>query len=135
MLLNDNHTIRGLRVFKQLCAYIQLIIQRCITDAHVQAVSAGQMLDGAYTMMIKPLILSMNCLDRCLSSGFVPLGAMWFYNDYTYDETLLGLLRMINVFPKPLMKQYYRVPLAVTNLMQSMVEDDAYRPLVGLNTP
>uniref|UniRef100_A0A0A9YZY3 Uncharacterized protein n=1 Tax=Lygus hesperus TaxID=30085 RepID=A0A0A9YZY3_LYGHE len=132
--MNDNHTVRGLRVFKQLCSFIQLILQRCITESNLQAIHAGQFTDGAYNLMLKPLALSFKCLERALNSDFVPLGAMWFYQDLTYDETLLGLLRLVNVFPKSLLCTYTRVPLAITTLLQAIVDDEAYRPLVSLSS-
>ncbi|KAG5501972.1 hypothetical protein JKF63_04243 [Porcisia hertigi] len=130
------HSSCGLMLFKHMCSIIQAIIEQCITDEHIQRVSnvgGGGMVNGAYDMMLKPLALSMSVLRKSIQGGFVPLGAMTFYHDDTYDNVLLGLLRMVGVFPFVYFTEYPKVPYAVVNMLRTVTEEFAYRPLMSLD--
>ncbi|CBZ28012.1 conserved hypothetical protein [Leishmania mexicana MHOM/GT/2001/U1103] len=130
------HSSSGLMLFKHMCSLIQSIIEQCITDEHIQRVSSaggGGMVDGAYDMMLKPLALSLSVLRKSIQGGFVPLGAMAFYHDETYDNVLLGLLRMVGVFPFVYFREYPKVPYAVVNMLRTVTEEFAYRPLMSLD--
>ncbi|CCW71603.1 unnamed protein product [Phytomonas sp. Hart1] len=131
------HSALGLCLFKHLCQFIQIIVERAITDERVQAVTSSHTVypsDKTYDLMLKPLALSMLCLRRCLGGGFVPLGAMWYYQDDTYDTTLLGLLRMLIVFPPCLFKDYAKAAHAVVELLGALTEGEGYAPLGRLAT-
>lgn len=124
----------GLLLFKHICSSIQSIIEGCITDEQLMRVRSGAgIVDGAYETMMKPLALAISCLHKCIKGGFVPFGAMWFYNDDTYDAVLLGLLRMLGVFPLTYYKEYPKVAAAVLRLLSAVVEDNAFRPLTQLD--
>ncbi|KAI5685572.1 hypothetical protein MNV84_04775 [Leishmania braziliensis] len=130
------HSSCGLMLFKHMCTLMQSIIEQCITDEHIQHVSSiggGGMVDGAYDMMLKPLALSLSVLRRSIQGGFVPLGAMAFYHDEAYDNILLGLLRMVGVFPFVYFREYPKVPYAVVNMLRTVTEEFAYRPLMSLD--
>lgn len=129
-----NHSALGLMLFKHLCCFIQQIVERCITEEHIQAVTQGDaVVDGAYELMMKPLALSMTCMRKCVGDTLFPFGAMWFYNDDTYDVTLLGLLRMLVVFPPTLLKQYNKVSYSVVDLLRAVSETDCFLPLAKLS--
>ncbi|KAK7194356.1 hypothetical protein NESM_000351300 [Novymonas esmeraldas] len=130
------HSSCGLMLFKHVCALIQNIIEHRITDQQIQRVTnvaGGGMVDGAYDAMLKPLALSLSLLRRSIQGGFVPLGAMFFYKDETYDNVLLGLLRMVGVFPFVYFKEYPKVSYAVVNVLRTVTEEFAYRPLQRLD--
>ncbi|CBZ35078.1 hypothetical protein, conserved [Leishmania donovani] len=130
------HSSCGLMLFKHMCSLMQSIIEQCITEEHIQRVSSaggGGMVDGAYDMMLKPLALSLSVLRKSIQGGFVPLGAMAFYHDETYDNVLLGLLRMVGVFPFVYFREYPKVPYAVVNMLRTVTEEFAYRPLMSLD--
>lgn len=130
-----NHTILGLSLFKNICMFLRQIVQRCITEEKIQAASqSSASADTAYDLMMKPLSLAMTCMRRCVGDSFVPLGAMWYYKDDTYDTTLLGLLRMLGVFPVALFKSYGEATFTVVDLLRTICEDDAYQPLARLGT-
>lgn len=132
-LTSDHHSVFGLRIFKQVSAYIQQIVERCITDDHIENATRGNaVMDGAYDTMLKPLMLCMRCLRSCVHGGYVPFGAMTFYQDNVYENTLLGLLRMLAVFPVYVLKEYDKVPRAITALLRVVVADNCYRPLAYL---
>jgi uncharacterized membrane protein YgcG len=130
------HSSCGLLLFRHICSLMQSIIERCITDEHIQRVTSqggGGMVDGAYEMMLKPLALSFSVLRKCVQGGFVPLGAMYYYNDDTYDNMLLGLIRMVGVFPFVYFKEYRKVSYAVVNMLRTVTEEFAFRPLTKLD--
>ncbi|KAL7696456.1 hypothetical protein NQL31_002702 [Lotmaria passim] len=130
------HNSCGLLLFRHICALVQLVIERSITDEHIQRVTSqggGGMVDGAYETMLKPLALSFSILRKCIQGGFVPLGAMYFYSDDTYDNMLLGLLRMVGVFPFVYFKEYSKVSYAVVNMLRTVTEEFAFRPLTKLD--
>eukprot|EP00796_Vickermania_ingenoplastis_P003948 gene3948-2811_t len=131
----SSHSANGLLLFKIMCSFIQQIIERCITDEKIQMVVQGGPIDGAYEMMLKPLSLSMAVLRICVNENFVPFGAMWFYSDETYDNTLLGLLRMLSVFPYNIFKEYRKVSSEILRLLRSIAEEQTYHPIVKLSTP
>ncbi|KPI88606.1 hypothetical protein ABL78_2274 [Leptomonas seymouri] len=130
------HNSCGLLLFRHICSLMQSVIERCITDDHIQRVTSkggGGMADGAYEMMLKPLALSFSILRKCIQGGFVPLGAMYYYNDDTYDNMLLGMLRMVGVFPFIYFKAYGKVSYAVVNVLRTISEEFAFRPLTKLD--
>lgn len=129
------HSANGLMLFKVVCKFIQQIVERCITDENIQVVvsSCGPS-DGAYVMMLKPLSLCMGLLRICVVEHFVPFGAMWFYQDDTYDKTLLGLLRMLAVFPNRIFKEYPKVSKEILRLLRGVAEENVYHPLEKLST-
>lgn len=130
-----SHSSSGLLLFTAVCGFIQQIVERCITDEKVQmVVSAGGPVDGAYTMMLKPLSLCMGLLRTCVTENFVPFGAMWFYHDDTYDKTLLGLLRMLAVFPDRIFKEYVKVSKEILKLLSGVADEKVYHPLEKLST-
>lgn len=129
------HSANGLLLFKVICGFIQQIVERCITDEKVQlVVSSNGPSDGAYTMMLKPLSLCMGLLRICVMENFVPFGAMWFYKDDTYDKTLLGLLRMLVVFPDRVFREYPKVSKEILRLLRGVGEEKVYHPLEKLST-
>lgn len=130
-----SHSASGLLLFKLLCGFIQVIVERCITDEKIQVVVSGGPIDGAYEMMLKPLSLCMGLMRICVSeNNFVPFGAMWFYKDETYDNTLLGLLRMLSVFPSSIFREYTKVSNEILRLLRGIVEEQVYHPVVKLST-
>lgn len=130
------HNSCGLLLFRHVCTLMQSVIERSITDEHIQRVTSqggGGMVDGAYEVMLKPLALSFSILRKCIQGGFVPLGAMYYYNDDTYDNMLLGMLRMVGVFPFVYFKEYSKVSFAVVNMLRTVTEEFAFRPLTKLD--
>lgn len=130
-----SHSATGLLLFKVICSFIQQIVERCITDDKIRMVTSGGPVDGAYEVMLKPLSLCMSLMRVCVVENFVPFGAMWFYQDDTYDNTLLGLLRMITVFPSSIFKEYGKVSMEVLKLLRGITDEQTYHPLVKLSTP
>lgn len=129
-----HHSVLGLSLFKNMCQFIRQVVERCITEEKIRLASqAGAAADSAHDLMMKPLCLAMTCLRKCVGDGVVPLGAMWFYQDDTYDATLLGLLRMLVVFPVSLFKLYPETTFAVVDLLRTICEDDSYQPLARLS--
>ncbi|KPA74193.1 hypothetical protein ABB37_09450 [Leptomonas pyrrhocoris] len=130
------HNSCGLLLFRHICTLMQSVIERCVTDEHIQRVTSqgsGEMADGAYEMMLKPLALSFSVLRKCIQGGFVPLGAMYYYSDDTYDNMLLGMLRMMGVFPFIYFKEYSKVSYAVVNMLRTVTEEFAFLPLTKLD--
>lgn len=135
LLNSSSHSSSGLLLFTTVCGFIQQIVQRCITDEKVQmVVSSCGPVDGAYTMMLKPLSLCMGLLRTCVTENFVPFGAMWYYHDDTYDKTLLGLLRMLVVFPDRIFKEYNKVPREILRLLHGVATEKVYHPFEKLST-
>lgn len=129
-----SHSCTGLVLFKVLSNFIQQIIGKCITDDKVQVIVSGGPIDGVYEMMLKPLLLSMMLLSTFVADDIAPFGAMWFYNDETYDNTLLGLLRMLPVFPSRVFKEYPKMADEAVLLLSSITVAHAFYPLVKLSS-
>ncbi|CAD2220854.1 exportin-7 [Angomonas deanei] len=130
----NNQSALGILVFKCVCSQIQTIVEATVTEEHIQQVTSGNNIsDKAFDTMLKPLSLCITCLQYCVQGGFVPFGAMWVYQDETYDNTLLGLLRMVNVFPQRLFKDYSRVTQSILELLRVITDEQTYHPLAKLS--
>eukprot|EP00658_Telonema_sp_P-2_P066808 TRINITY_DN55774_c0_g1_i1.p1 TRINITY_DN55774_c0_g1~~TRINITY_DN55774_c0_g1_i1.p1 ORF type:complete len:291 (-),score=51.70 TRINITY_DN55774_c0_g1_i1:350-1222(-) len=104
-----------------------------INDDMVQRVSSGGHVDNAYTFMLKPIFLCMICMKKCISGDFVPFGAMALYNDTCYDDTVVGMCRLLAVFPLYLFSQYTKATSAVMDLLRVMTDQEVYSPFAAMN--
>jgi hypothetical protein len=120
-------------LFKFLCRMLQDVLAVTITDAQLQQVSGGSIPDGVYRHLLKPLWLSMDIVKKCLHGDFVPFGAMQLYKDDCFEVTVLGIFRMMSVFPFGLFRQYTKASFAVLDLLRSMTELHVISPLASMS--
>ncbi|XP_050340152.1 uncharacterized protein LOC126766400 [Bactrocera neohumeralis] len=82
---------------------------------------------------MKPLALSMTCLRKCIADSAVPLGAMWFYQDDTYDMTLLRASAHGGCLSRFTVQVVSGHNFAIVDLLRTVCEDDSYQPLSRLS--
>jgi hypothetical protein len=127
------HSPSGVLLFKFVCNIVQAILGVCITNEKIAQVQQGHQVDGAYQMMLKPLLLCMEAMRKCIHGDFVPFGAMTYYSDSSFDDTVGGLFRLLTVFPVCFFTQYKKVGFAAMDLLRSMTEGQVFTPLASMS--
>ena len=127
------HSPSGVLLFKFVCNIIQTVLGVSITNDKILQVQQGVQVDGAYQMMLKPLLLCMEAMRKCIHGDFVPFGAMTMYNDTSFDDTVSGLFRLLTVFPAFFFTQYKKVGFAAMDLLRSMTEGQVFTPLAAMS--
>jgi hypothetical protein len=113
---------------------VQAVLGVCITNEKIAQVQQNaQQVDGAYQTMLKPLMLCMESMRKCIHGDFVPFGAMTYYADTSFDDTVAGLFRLLTVFPAFYFTQYKKVGFAAMDLLRSLTECQVFTPLASLS--
>lgn len=130
---SSSHSAAGVLLFKFIAEVMRNVLTCSINDEMVQRVSSGGHVDNAYTFMLKPIFLCMIGMKRCITGDFVPFGAMALYQDSCYDDTVVGMCRLLAVFPLYLFSQYTKATTAVMDLLRAMTDQEVYSPLAAMN--
>ena len=75
----------------------------------------------------------MESMRKCIHGDFVPFGAMTYYADTSFDDTIGGLFRLLIVFPAFFFTQYKKVGFAAMDLLRSMTECQVFTPLASIS--
>lgn len=129
-----SHSATGVLLFKFVAQMIQNVLTNAINDTMIAKVeSPNCSRDMAYDYMLKPIFVCTQALRRCINGDFVPFGAMAFYQDPVYDDTVVGLCRLLAVFPLYLFTHYPKVPTEAMDFLRSMAEIQVFSPLACMN--
>ena len=128
------HSATGVLLFKFVAQMVQNVLTSSINDQMIAKVESGTCnADVAYEYMLKPIFLCMQTVRRCINGDFVPFGAMTFYRDPVYDDTVVGMCRLLAVFPLYLFTFYPKVTAEAMDLLRSMTESQVFSPLACMN--
>ncbi len=129
------HCPSGVILFKFIAQCVQNIISVNLNPERLQIFKQGGPIpDGAYTMLLKPVFLSMQICKNCVTGEFCPFGAMAMYNDSTFDTLVVGLFRFLAAFPFTLFQQYHKASAAFADLLRTLVESQITSPLAAMDS-
>ncbi|KEG12462.1 hypothetical protein DQ04_01691000 [Trypanosoma grayi] len=122
---NSNSAV-GLMLFKHICGLIAKVGEKSFSAERIAAHN-GSSLD--YDKTLKPWMLSMNILKRCVQGSFVPFGAMLYYNDDMFESTIVELIRNLSRVGPNAFKEHAKFAASALDLLRSLTEENLYFPL------
>ncbi|EAN76359.1 uncharacterized protein TEOVI_000282900 [Trypanosoma equiperdum] len=126
---SSSNSAVGLMLFKHLCDLVEKVEKRTFSIDHLMALSS---LSGSYNKVLKPWMLAMDIMKRCMEGSFVPFGAMLYYNDDTFERTTVDLLRKLALVGTNVFKEHGKFTVVAVDLLRLLVEENLYFCLRGL---
>ncbi|EKF36106.1 hypothetical protein MOQ_002300 [Trypanosoma cruzi marinkellei] len=121
----------GLVLFVNLCGFIEKVEEAVFSDYRIAALGESS---SDYEKSLKPWMLSMNIMTRCIRGSFVPFGAMMYYNDRKYENNAFHLVRKLTMLEANVFRERAKFTAAALDLLRSMTEEQLYFPLTHLES-
>lgn len=128
---SSSNSAVGLMLFKSLCTLIEKVEEVTFSDYHVAALSG---LSTEYDKTLKPWMLSMEIMKKCVQGSFVSFGAMLFYNDKTFENCALSLVRKLTHVGPNVFKEHVKFTAMALDLLRLLTEENLYFPLRHLKS-
>ncbi|PWU94981.1 hypothetical protein TcG_04714 [Trypanosoma cruzi] len=121
----------GLVLFVNLCAFIEKAEEAVFSDYRIASIAESS---SDYEKTLKPWMLSMNIMTKCIRGSFVPFGAMMYYNDRKYENNAFHLVRKLTMLEPNVFREHAKFRAAALDLLRSMTEEQLYFPLTHLES-
>nr|CCC50258.1 conserved hypothetical protein, fragment [Trypanosoma vivax Y486] len=123
---SSSNSAVGLTLFQYLCLFIAKVEARTFSAERIAVCSFSA---SDYDKVLKPWMLSMDIVKKCIQGSFVPFGAMIYYNDDTFEDTAVRLLRKLAMLPRTVFKEYSKFTSNALDFLRLLTEENLYFPL------
>ncbi|RNF07815.1 hypothetical protein TraAM80_03095 [Trypanosoma rangeli] len=128
---SDSNSVTGLMLFVVLCEVIEKLEETAFADYRIAALGGSS---SDYEKTLKPWMISMDIMRKCVQGFFVPFGAMIYYNDKRYESNAFLLVRKLTMVEPSVFKERPKFTLVALDLLQSMTDGNLYFPLTHLES-
>lgn len=125
----SHHNPAGIYLFQ----FVATMAQSVLSGLEGPTLTTGTDLPiELYPTALKPLAVAMDICRRCVTGEFCPFGAMQLYGDTKFEDTVVGIIRMLRVYPADVFRQFPKVHLAFNALLRAIIEHKVYVPLTHM---
>ncbi|RNF18276.1 uncharacterized protein Tco025E_04555 [Trypanosoma conorhini] len=128
---SSSNSAMGLVFFDSVCGVMRKLEATVFSDYHMASLCGST---AEYEKTLKPWMLCMDIMKKCVQGSFVPFGAMIYYNDKSYENNALRLVRKLTMVDPSMFRERPKITNVALELLRSMVEEHLYFPLARLES-